>query len=227
MNAASLLVMGLVTGCGSSPPLERSDRPSDRSELEPDPSHQEERSRASADLSEGREAAIFAGGCFWCMEAAFDDVDGVESTTSGYTGGRVESPTYEEISSGETGHAEALRVVYDPSRVSYPRLLEIYWENVDPTQDDGQFCDRGSQYRTGIFVLDDEQRRLAEESKRRVAAELGERIFTEITGASTFWEAEPEHQDFHRRNREHYRRYAEGCGRARRLEQVWGRAPPH
>jgi peptide-methionine (S)-S-oxide reductase len=220
MRLVTALVL-LLAACGApdaSAPAERPEAPA------PAPVS---RSHASATLPEDRAAAIFAGGCFWCMEAAFDDVDGVISTVSGYTGGTVEEPTYEQVSSGRTGHAEALRVVYDPARVDYARLLEIYWENVDPTQDDGQFCDHGSQYRTGIFVLDDEQRRLAEASKRRVEAQLGERIYTEITPASTFWEAEPEHQDFHRRNRAHYELYAEGCGRARRLEEVWGRAPSH
>jgi len=167
--------------------------------------------------------ATFAGGCFWCVEEAFDAVPGVVSTTSGYTGGRVRNPTYEEVSSGTTGHVEAVQVKYDPSRVSYEELLRVFWRNIDPTDPGGQFCDRGPQYRSVIFYHDDEQRRIAERSK----AELERsgrfpRIVTEIRPAGPFFRAEEEHQDYYRRNPVRYRYYKFGCGRARRLAQLWG-----
>jgi peptide-methionine (S)-S-oxide reductase len=184
-------------------------------------------SRAAEPPPEGRAVAIFAGGCFWCMEAPFDELDGVESTTSGYIGGRGEHPTYEEVSSGGTGHAEAIRVVFDPSRITYERLLDVYWHNVDPTQADGQFCDHGDQYRTAIFALDDEQRRLATASKERIAAQLDRPIVTEVVAASTFWVAEDYHQDFYRTNPVRYTMYRTGCGRDGRLEEIWGESAPH
>lgn len=175
-------------------------------------------------LSAGQAEAIFAGGCFWCMEGPFEAIDGVSSVTSGYTGGPTAGPTYEQVSSGSTRHAEAVRVVYDPARVSYERLLEVYWRNVDPTQRDGQFCDRGPQYRTGIFVVDAEQRRLAEASKRAIASRLGRPVVTEIVDATPFWVAEDYHQDYHRTHPARYRSYRAGCGRDRRLRELWGPA---
>ncbi len=182
--------------------------------------------RAAA-LAPGRAEAVFAGGCFWCMEAPFESVEGVESVTSGYTGGRVEAPSYRAVSAGGTGHAEAVRVVFDPSRVTYAELLEVFWHNVDPTQRDGQFCDHGSQYRTGIFVGDAEQRRLAEASRDRVAATLRRPIVTEITDATVFWVAEDYHQDFYRTHPTRYRTYRSGCGRDRRLRALWGADASH
>ncbi|HJL14447.1 MAG TPA: peptide-methionine (S)-S-oxide reductase MsrA [Sandaracinaceae bacterium LLY-WYZ-13_1] len=179
------------------------------------------------DLREGQAEAIFAGGCFWCMEGPFERIDGVSSVTSGYTGGSVEGPSYEQVSRGGTGHAEAVRVVYDPDRVDYARLLEVYWHNVDPTQSDGQFCDHGDQYRTAIFVVNDEQRRLAEASKRRVREELGRRVVTEIVDAEPFWVAEDYHQDYYRTHPTRYRRYRAGCGRDRRLRELWGEDAAH
>jgi peptide-methionine (S)-S-oxide reductase len=173
---------------------------------------------ASGEVAE----ATFAGGCFWCMEAPFDQLDGVVSTTSGYSGGHVADPTYEQVSSGRTGHAESMQVVYDPKKVSYEKLLDVYWHNVDPTDAGGQFCDRGSQYRTAIFVHSDEQRRLAEASKKEAAAKLGKPIVTEIVTAGPFYPAEDYHQDFYETNPVRYKIYRTGCGRDRRLHELWG-----
>jgi peptide-methionine (S)-S-oxide reductase len=170
----------------------------------------------------GLAKATFAGGCFWCMELPFDKLDGVRSTTSGYIGGRVDDPTYDEVSAGRTGHAEAMQVIYDPEAVSYEELLEVFWRNVDPFDDGGQFCDRGDQYRTGIFVHSDEQRTLAEASKEAVETELGRAVVTPIEEATTFYPAEDYHQDFYEKSPLRYRVYRNGCGRDRRLEQVWG-----
>ena len=156
------------------------------------------------------------------MEAPFDELEGVHSTTSGYTGGPEQHPTYEEVSSGDTGHAEAVRVVFDPSRITYEQLLDVFWRNIDPTQDDGQFCDRGTQYRSAIFAANDEQRRLAEASKARVDGRLDDPIVTEIVAAQTFWVAEGYHQDFYRTNPVRYRTYRAGCGRDARLRELWG-----
>ena len=182
----------------------------------------EGQTRRAPSPPEGRAQAIFAGGCFWCMEGPFEALDGVDSVESGYTGGRSEGPTYRQVSSGTTRHAEAVRVVYDPSRVSYAELLEVFWHNVDPTQADGQFCDHGPQYRTGVFVSNAEERAQAEASRRRAAARLGRRIVTEITEAGPFWLAEDYHQDFHRTHPTRYRQYRAGCGRDRRLRALWG-----
>jgi methionine-S-sulfoxide reductase len=175
--------------------------------------------------------ATFAGGCFWCVEEAFDKVPGVLATVSGYTGGTVPNPTYEQVSRFKnTGHAEAVRVTYDPAKVSYRQLVDWFWRNIDPTQAGGQFCDRGSPYRSGIFFHDEEQRRIAEETKAALAASgrLKEPIVTEITAAGAFYEAEPVHQDYYRKNPDRYAFYKLGCGRVRRLEQLWGKAtrPP-
>jgi peptide-methionine (S)-S-oxide reductase len=184
---------------------------------------------AGADDPPARTAtALFAGGCFWCMERPFDEVPGVVSTTSGYTGGRVDSPTYEQVSSGGTGHAEAVRVVYDPSRVTYETLLDVFWHNIDPTVRDRQFCDVGSQYRSAIFVSGPEERELAEASRRRVAERLGVPIQTEIADAGAFHPAEEYHQDYYRKNPIRYGFYRRGCGRDARLAEIWGAdAPEH
>ena len=171
---------------------------------------------------EDLERATFAGGCFWCMEAPFDELDGVASTTSGYTGGQVDDPSYEQVSAGGTGHAEAVQVLYDPAKVSYEELLRVFWRNVDPTDAGGQFCDRGNQYRTGIFVRSDDQRRLAEASKREVEARLEQPIVTPIETAGAFYPAEEYHQDFYDKNPIRYNVYRTGCGRDRRLEALWG-----
>ena len=172
-----------------------------------------------ADAQE-RARATFAGGCFWCMEPPFDKLDGVVSTTSGYTGGRTADPTYEQVSAGRTAHAEAIEVVYNPQKVTYSQLLDVFWRNIDPLTANAQFCDAGSQYRAAIFVHDETQRRLAEESKRAVAQRLQKPVVT----ASKFWPAEDYHQDFYRKNPVRYNLYRAGCGRDQRLEAIWGPA---
>ena len=169
--------------------------------------------------------AIFAGGCFWCMEPPFDALDGVVSTTSGHTGGQVKNPTYEQVSEGRTGHTEAIRVVYDPAKITYDKLLEVFWRNVDPLDGGGQFCDRGPQYRSGIFYQSEEERRLAEQSKEKVASRVSGRIATEITAAGPFYEAEAYHQDYYKKNPVRYKFYKWNCGRDQRLEKVWGKLP--
>jgi peptide-methionine (S)-S-oxide reductase len=177
----------------------------------------------------GQAVAVFAGGCFWCMEGPFDEVAGVISTTSGYAGGTKEAPTYEEVSAGWTGHAESVRVVYDPKKITYEQLLEIYWHNVDPLTADAQFCDHGHQYRTAIFTQDEAQKTAAEASKKALDAShrFKQPIVTEITPAGKFWPAEDYHQDFYVKNPLRYRFYRAGCGRDPRLRELWGEAAGH
>ena len=172
--------------------------------------------------------ATFAGGCFWCVEEAFEMVPGVISAVSGYTGGTVPNPTYEQVSSETTGHAEAVRVTYDPSKVTYVQLVDWFWRNIDPTQVDGQFCDHGSSYRSAIFVHDDAQRKVAEATKQALQASgrFKQPIVTEINTAGPFYEAEDYHQGYYKKNANRYRFYTFGCGRAQRLEQLWGKAMP-
>ncbi|MCG6925249.1 MAG: peptide-methionine (S)-S-oxide reductase MsrA [Acidobacteria bacterium] len=169
--------------------------------------------------------ATFAGGCFWCMEAPFDEVPGVISTTSGYAGGSVKNPSYQQVSSGVTGHAEAIQVVYDPGKVTYEQLLEVFWRNVDPLDGGGQFCDRGSQYRTGIFYEGTEQKAAAEASKQRLEESglLPGKVVTQITPLDAFYPAEEYHQNFYKKNFLRYHSYRTGCGRDRRLKELWGR----
>jgi len=168
--------------------------------------------------------ATFAGGCFWCMEPPFESLPGVVSVTAGYTGGRKEDPTYKEVSAGWTGHVEAVQVLYDPSRISFERLLDVYWHNIDPTDGTGQFCDHGSQYRPVIFVHDEEQRRLAEASKAALekSRPFPGPIVVEIVPAATFWPAEEYHQHYHSKNPIRYAYYRRGCGRDARLKELWG-----
>ena len=166
--------------------------------------------------------AIFAGGCFWCMQSEFSGTEGVVSVTSGYSGGMVKNPSYEQVSSGTTGHAESILVVYDPSKVSYEKLLKIYWGNIDPTDQGGQFVDRGNQYRTAIFYTSEEQRTLAEASKKTVETKLQKPIYTEITKAGEFYPAEEYHQDYAKKNPVHYNAYKYGSGRVSRLKELWG-----
>ncbi|MDA8017266.1 MAG: peptide-methionine (S)-S-oxide reductase MsrA [Thermoanaerobaculia bacterium] len=179
---------------------------------------------ASEPPAEGLSRATFAGGCFWCMEPPFDKLEGVISTTSGYTGGPEVRPTYKQVAYGRTGHTEAVEVVYDPEKISYERLLFVFWRNIDPTVRDRQFCDAGTQYRTAIFVHDVEQRRLAEES----LAELQENqpfrgeIVTPVQDAEPFYPAEEYHQDFYEKNPLRYKTYRRGCRRDARLEELWG-----
>jgi peptide-methionine (S)-S-oxide reductase len=174
--------------------------------------------------------ATFAGGCFWCMEPPFEALPGVISATSGYTGGHVENPSYEQVSAGGTGHAESVQIVYDPKRVSYAQLLDVFWYNIDPLAKDQQFCDVGSQYRSAIFYHDAEQKKLAEASRQALSApgRLPGPIQTEITAAGKFYPAEAYHQDYAARNPIRYRFYRTSCGRDARLAEVWGKeAPAH
>jgi len=170
--------------------------------------------------------AYFPGGCFWCMEEAFEKVDGVVDAVSGYMGGTLKNPTYEEVSGGKTGHAESVEVRYDPAKVTYTQLLETFWRNVDPITPDAQFCDHGDQYRAAIFYQNDEEKRAAEESKR--AIEQSKRfsipIVTQVTAASEFYQAEEYHQDFYKKNPVRYKFYKFTCGRAQRLETLWGKS---
>ena len=170
--------------------------------------------------------ATFAGGCFWCMEPPFDKLDGVLETTSGYMGGKERNPTYEQVSAGATGHAEVVQVRYDPARVSYARLLEVFWRNIDPTVKDRQFCDVGSQYRSAIFVHDEAQRRAAEASRAALekSRPFKDPIVTPVVAAGEFWPAEDYHQDYYLKNPIRYSYYRNGCGRDRRLSSLWGDA---
>lgn len=169
--------------------------------------------------------AYFAGGCFWCMEEAFEKVEGVVTVVSGYMGGTVANPSYEEVSAGRTGHAESVEVTYDPTKVTYQKLLDAFWHNVDPLTPNAQFCDHGSQYRSAVFYSTEEEKRLAEESK--VAIEQAKKfpapIVTQLTSASTFYPAEDYHQDYYKKNPLRYKYYKYGCGRANRLEALWGK----
>ena len=168
--------------------------------------------------------ATFAGGCFWCMEGPFDVLDGVLSTTSGYIGGKTKNPSYKEVSSGSTGHTEAVQVVYDPKKVTYEKLLYVFWRNIDPTTKDQQFCDVGTQYRSGIFYHDEGQKKLADESKAALVKSRpfkGE-IVSEITAATEFTAAEEYHQDYYKKNALQYKFYRAGCGRDAKLKQLWG-----
>ncbi len=168
--------------------------------------------------------ATFAGGCFWCMEPPFGKLDGVVATISGYTGGHKEDPTYQEVSAGATGHTEALQVTYDPQKVSYPQLLEVFWRNINPVDSDGQFVDRGSQYRPAIFHHDDEQKQLAEESRDKLAesGRFKSPIKIEIVPLGTFYPAEDYHQDYYRKSPDRYKSYRYHSGRDQFLKKVWG-----
>jgi peptide-methionine (S)-S-oxide reductase len=168
--------------------------------------------------------AIFAGGCFWCMEPPFDKTDGVLATLSGYVGGHVENPTYAQVSAGTTGHYEAVKVVYNPSVVSYEQLLDVFWRNIDPVDARGQFCDKGQSYLSAIFALDAEQQRAAAESLKRLEAsgKFSDPIATRLLEASQFYPAEDYHQDYYQKNPVRYKFYRSRCGRDDRLEEVWG-----
>ena len=168
--------------------------------------------------------AYFAGGCFWCMEEAFEKVEGVLSATSGYMGGTVANPSYEAVSAGRTGHAESVEVVYDPAKVSYQKLLDAFWHNVDPVTPNAQFCDHGSQYRSAIFFQTDEEKRASDASKQAIeqSKRFQEPIVTQIVMASQFYPAEEYHQDYYKKNPIRYQFYKYNCGRAKRLEALWG-----
>jgi peptide-methionine (S)-S-oxide reductase len=169
-----------------------------------------------------RAKATFAGGCFWCMEPPFDELEGVHSTISGYIGGTKKNPTYEDVTSGLTGHAEAVEVTYDPEKITYARLLEVFWRNIDPLTLNRQFCDAGSQYRSAIFYHDEMQKRLAEESKKALSKRFKEPIVTQIVAGTQFYPAEDYHQDYYKKNPLRYKVYRYNCGRDRRLNQLWG-----
>jgi peptide-methionine (S)-S-oxide reductase len=179
---------------------------------------------ALAALAAPVEKAIFAGGCFWCEESAFEDLPGVVSAVSGYTGGRTADPTYEQVSTGMTGHAESAEITFDPAKITYEQLLQVYWHNIDPTQADGQFCDHGSQYRSAIFYRNDAQKQAAEASKAKLEQDprFRGKIATQIVAASKFYPAEEHHQNYCKVNPLRYKMYAAGCGRAARLKAVWG-----
>jgi peptide-methionine (S)-S-oxide reductase len=183
-----------------------------------------EQTSETPQLSDGLAKATFAGGCFWCMEPPFDKLDGVISTTSGYTGGERRNPTYQEVAGGRTRHAEAVEIVYDPSQISYGQLLDVFWMNVDPLTRNRQFCDGGAQYRTAIFFHDDEQKRLARDTKQRIddSGRFGQPVVTEIVEAGEFWAAEEYHQDYYMKNPIRYKFYRYGCGRDKRLDELWG-----
>jgi len=173
--------------------------------------------------------AVFAGGCFWCMEPPYDKLNGVTSTTSGYIGGSKADATYERVSSGRTAHLEAVRIEYDPKQVSYEKLLEVFWHNIDPLDGRGQFCDTGPQYASAVYALDDSQFAAAEASKKAVAAEgkLSGAIQTKIVRGGTFYPAEDYHQDYYRKNPVRYKYYRWNCGRDQRLKSLWGDAAGH
>lgn len=172
---------------------------------------------------QGFPKATFGGGCFWCMQPPFDKLEGVISTAVGYTGGKEENPTYDQVCAGSTGHVEAIEVIYDPSRISYSQLLDVFWRNIDPTQTDGQFVDIGRQYRTVIFYHDEEQKRLAEASRQSLetSGKYGKQIATEILPATSFYRAEEYHQDYYKKNPLRYKYYRLGSGRDQYLEKMW------
>ena len=180
-------------------------------------------SQAAADATLGK--AYFAGGCFWCMEEVFEKVEGVLSATSGYMGGAVSNPTYEEVSAGRTGHTESVEVVYDPAKVSYQKLLDAFWHNVDPITPNAQFCDHGSQYRSAIFFQTEDEKRASDSSKQSIeqSRRFKEPIVTQIAMAPQFYHAEEYHQDFYKKNPIRYKLYKYNCGRAQRLEELWGK----
>jgi len=174
-----------------------------------------------------RAQATFAGGCFWCMETAYEGIPGVLAVTSGFSGGPEKNPTYHDVSAGRTGHMESVQVDYDPRRISYSRLLTIYWHNIDPTQGDGQFCDHGKQYRSAVFYRNAEERRLVQASERAAAAQIRIKkpFVTRILPFTAFYPAEEYHQDYYKKNPANYHSYRAGCGRDRRLMEIWGVAP--
>lgn len=176
--------------------------------------------------SAGQQVAIFAGGCFWCMEPPFDGLPGVLATTSGYTGGKVEHPTYDQVSFEETGHAEAVQILFDPSEISYAKLLEVFWRNIDPTAMDAQFCDAGRQYRSEIFYQDEKQHAAATASRDALVKSKPFKgaIVTRISQASRFYPAENYHQDYAKKNPVRYKFYRHNCGRDQRLQELWGKS---
>ncbi len=179
---------------------------------------------AGSDAAQERRTVIFAGGCFWCMEPPFEKVPGVYAVRSGYTSGRVTNPTYEQVSAGGTGHTEAVEIEFDPRRVTYEQLLDLFWHNIDPLTANAQFCDHGPQYRSGIYPKNAEERAAAEASKAAIERKLGKPVVTEIVDASAFYVAEGYHQDYYKKNPVRYTFYRNACGRDRRLRELWGDA---
>ena len=216
---ATLLVVASAAPAHAASPMAPSARASARSK--PAPASPAPARTPSAPRVE---MATFAMGCFWCGETQFEEQPGVLSVVSGYTGSREERPTYEQVSAGVTGHYESIQITFDPTKTTYTRLLDLFWHGIDPTQGDGQFCDRGRQYRSAVFVHDERQRKLAEDSKRAIEASgvLRRRIVTQILPATAYWPAEEYHQDFWKKDPERYRSYRLGCGRDRRLAELWG-----
>ena len=186
------------------------------------PSEQSAETKTPASVADGDAIAIFAGGCFWCVEADFEKLDGVFEAVSGYTGGDVENPTYKQVTYEKTGHVEAVKVRYDPAAVTYRELVDYFFRHVDPLDEGGQFCDRGHSYVTGIFVRSDDQRRAAEASLNEAQEILGKKVVTPVTDAKKFWPAEEYHQDYYKKNPVRYALYRNGCGRDRRVRQLWG-----
>ncbi len=172
------------------------------------------------------ETAIFAAGCFWCVEEAYEKVPGVISAVSGYTGGKTKNPSYQQVTTGTTGHYEAVKITYDPGKVSYRQLVDWFWRNVDPHDADGQFCDKGPHYRGAIFVEGAAQKKVADESKTAIANQLKQPVVTEILSATAFYDAEDYHQDYYKKNSNRYQFYKYGCRRVQRLEQIWGKPTP-
>lgn len=191
----------------------------------PSASDVENRPQSTPELTPAvADTATFAGGCFWCMEPPYDKIDGVASTTSGFAGGDKANPTYREVASGTTTHTESVQVIYDSTKVSYERLLRVYWHNVDPFDGTGQFCDRGSQYRPAIFAHTDRQYRLARQSKETVATRFDQNIAVEIHPLDAFYAAKQYHQNYYKKNPSRYKNYRTGCGRDARLREIWGDA---
>lgn len=230
MHRVGLLLAFLLacsSSCGSSEEPVRNEPATETAGEETHAEPEQHGTRAAPPPAEGRAVAIFAGGCFWCMEGPFEAVEGVDAVLSGYAGGPERGPSYREVSSGSTGHTEAVHVTFDPSVVTYEQLLEVFWHNVDPLDAGGQFCDRGHHYRTAIFPVDDAQRTAAEASKAAIEEQLDHDVATELESTDEFWIAEDYHQDFYRTNPAHYTRYRTGCGRDARLREVWGDAAGH
>jgi peptide-methionine (S)-S-oxide reductase len=215
MSVRSLLLYSTIGALGLAVLLLARPRASDARQSPP---------AANDGESQERRTIILAGGCFWCMEPPFEKVPGVYGVRSGYTAGRVVNPTYEQVSAGSTGHTEAVEIEFDPRRVTYEQLLDLFWHNIDPLTANAQFCDRGSQYRAGIYPKSAEERASAEASKAAIARKLGKPVVTEIVDATTFYPAEEYHQDYYKKNPVRYKFYRGGCGRDGRLKQLWGDA---
>jgi peptide-methionine (S)-S-oxide reductase len=176
----------------------------------------------TAQSADNYKTAVFAGGCFWSMESAFDDVNGVVKTTAGFSGGKVENPSYEQVSQGDTGHREAVQVTYDPKVISYAQLLDVYWHSIDPTDTRGQFCDKGDEYRSAVFYGSDDEKKLAEQTKEQVGKDLGKPVATDLISSMPFYPAEDYHQAYHKKNPVAYGMYRHGCGRDNSLRELWG-----